>query len=77
MKKIILIIITLVLIVNCENSEKPIISCESNNPLEDLPWLKDLKNSLKNCSFEISIFQAEYQNEINQLSAPGVNFDDI
>lgn len=72
MKKIILIIITLVLLMNCENpdKEKPVINCEYDNPLEDISWLKDLKNSLKNCIVEISIFQAEYQNKKVFYTAP-------
>ena len=32
----------------------------SNNPTEDYAWLKTVKNSLSNCSCEISIIQGTY-----------------
>ncbi|CAM8112268.1 hypothetical protein ESCOMA231M_23265 [Escherichia coli] len=36
--------------------------------------LKDLEDNVEK---RLQNRQAKYQNEINQLSAPGVNFDDI
>ncbi|HEX2920186.1 MAG TPA: hypothetical protein VHO50_03375 [Bacteroidales bacterium] len=65
MKNLFLVIIVLFLLINCERSEKkePVMSCNVENPLEDLPWLKELKNTLTGCTCEISIIQALYQNE--------------
>ena len=36
--------------------------CTSNNPIEDFTWLRVVKNSLSNCSCEISIIQGTYSN---------------
>lgn len=38
---------------------------------------KDFKDLEDNVEKRLQNRQAKYQNEINQLSAPGVNFDDI
>ena len=37
--------------------------CNCNNPLEDLPWLKELKASFSNCTCQISIIQATYSKQ--------------
>jgi hypothetical protein len=49
------------LIISCEKSEKNIPDCNVQNPLEDLDWLKDVKNSLTNCTCQISILQGKYK----------------
>jgi len=60
MKKVIQALFALMLIVSCEKSNR---ICGCNDPLADLSWLKEMKNSLTNCTCRISIFQATYQNE--------------
>jgi len=59
-KKTILIFTLLVLILSCE---KPDNTCNCNNPLSDLTWLRDLKDSMVNCHCEISIIQASYMKQ--------------
>jgi len=53
----------LTILVSCDNkSEEPDIpNCEFSDPLEDLPWLKTLKETMVDCDLEISIFQARYK----------------
>ena len=57
-----LVLFTMILgMLNCckyENLAKT--QCSSNNPTEDFVWLKAIKNSLSNCSCEISIIQGTY-----------------
>ena len=60
MKKIFLIFVTFILILSCEKNDKV---CNCNNPLEDLPWLKELKASFTNCTCQISIIQATYSKQ--------------
>jgi len=57
MKRLILIFVTFVLIMSCEKNDK---TCNCNNPLEDLVWLKELKLSYTNCTCKTSIIQASY-----------------
>lgn len=44
-----------------------ILSCEKDNKAEnlidDLPWLKEIKNSLKSCTCDVSIFKGTYNNQ--------------
>lgn len=44
-----------------ENTGKS--TCDLANPIEELPWLKEIKNSLTNCSIEMSILQGTYKNQ--------------
>lgn len=60
MKKPGFIFVILILILSCEKSDN---ICNCNNPLEDLAWLKELKNSFTNCTCEISIIQATYEKQ--------------
>ncbi|HLP75269.1 MAG TPA: hypothetical protein VK155_20365 [Bacteroidales bacterium] len=60
MKKIIPIITALLLLFSCEKENN---TCNCSNPLEDLPWLTNLKNSFTNCTCRITIFQANYNKE--------------
>lgn len=50
----------IILMFSCEKSVKV---CNYNNPLEDLAWLKELKNSFTNCTCQITIFQATYNKQ--------------
>ena len=60
MKKSLLIFVTFILILSCEKVDKV---CNCSNPLEDLPWLKELKTSFTNCTCQMSIFQATYNKQ--------------
>jgi hypothetical protein len=57
MKHILVISVFLVLLFSCE---KDLNTCDSENPLEEIAWLSDLKASITNCTCEVSIFQAKY-----------------
>jgi hypothetical protein len=59
-KKAIFIFIAVWLAVSCEKNEK---ICNCDNPVEDLPWLKELKNSFTNCACQISIVQATWDKQ--------------
>jgi hypothetical protein len=60
MKKALLISLVIFMAVSCEKYNN---TCDCKNPLEDLPWLKDLKDSFTNCTCRISIVQAEYNHQ--------------
>jgi hypothetical protein len=49
------------ILLSCEKNENTIPECNVNNPLEELDWLKDVKNSLTNCTCQISILQGKYR----------------
>jgi hypothetical protein len=55
------IFISGLILISCEKSENPNNDCNVENPLEELDWLKDVKNSLTNCACEISILQGKYK----------------
>lgn len=45
-----------------EGNEKSLLTtCEVANPIEDLPWLRDLTASLVDCGCEISIVEGTYE----------------
>jgi hypothetical protein len=60
MEKKLLLLLVLALVMSCE---KPDNTCNCDNPLEDLQWLKDLKSSFTDCTCQISIIQATYNKE--------------
>ncbi len=60
MKKLILIFVVIVLTMSCENNDN---TCDCNDPLEDLAWLNELKSSFTNCTCQMAIFQATYNNQ--------------
>lgn len=64
MKHLFTILVFLFLIASCskENDQNKQI-CNLADPLNELAWLKDLKNTLTNCSCEISIIQATYKKQ--------------
>ncbi len=45
----------------CEKSKDTIPECNVDNPIEELTWLKDVKDALTNCTCQISIFQGKYE----------------
>jgi hypothetical protein len=49
------------ILISCEKNEYTIPECNVENPLEELNWLKDIKNSLTNCTCQISILQGKYR----------------
>jgi len=61
MKKLIGVLVILIGLSACNSSSA--LKCQSKNPLEDLPWLKELKESLNKSDVEKSIFQASYKKE--------------
>lgn len=64
MKRICMIFLTIFFIASCgkdENAGKT--TCEFSDPIEELPWLKEIKNSLTNCSLEKSILQGTYKHQ--------------
>ena len=60
MKKAIFIFIVICLAVSCDKNEN---ICNCDNPIVDLPWLKELKNSFTNCTCQISIVQATWEKQ--------------
>ena len=64
MKSKLLIVLTILLIVACSKSENGTKNaCNSANPLEDVSWLKAIKNTLTKCDCEISIIQGIYNGQ--------------
>jgi len=64
MKKLILCLaIGLLLFNGCRYDKMANTECNSNNPTEDFAWLKAIKNTMTNCSCEISIIQGTYNNQ--------------
>lgn len=59
MKKTFLFI-ALILVMSCEKEDN---TCNCDNPLEDLEWLKELKSSFTNCTCRMAIFQATYNKQ--------------
>jgi hypothetical protein len=61
MMKILFFVCSSFLLVNCGKDEKVTVSaCNSDNPMENIGWLKAMKDSLTDCSCEISIVQGTY-----------------
>ncbi|MBI9059051.1 MAG: hypothetical protein JEZ01_14900 [Labilibaculum sp.] len=69
MKKLIIILFIFIGLSSCNSKEETIPTCEFTEPLEDLAWLKEYKESLKDCSIQISIFQASYKKQTVFYSA--------
>ena len=64
MKKTFILFITIFFAASCgkdENTSKS--TCDLTNPIEELSWLKEMKNTMTNCSCEMSIVQATYNNQ--------------
>lgn len=59
--KILLFVITSILLLNCSKEEKVTTkACNSDNPMEEIGWLKAIKDSLADCPCRISVIQATY-----------------
>jgi hypothetical protein len=63
MRKLCFLIIIFLLPVQCSKNVKVTENaCNTDNPLENIDWLKAMKDSLTNCSCQISIVQGTYRN---------------
>jgi hypothetical protein len=52
-----------VFFLGCDNNKdkNTIPDCKTDNPIEELDWLKDIKGSYSNCTCQISILQGKYK----------------
>jgi hypothetical protein len=63
MKKLCFFIVMFFLLVQCGKDDKETANaCNTDNPMETIDWLKAMKDSLTNCSCQISIVQGTYRN---------------
>jgi hypothetical protein len=60
MKKLSFLLVLMVLLLNCEKNDN---TCNCNDPINDLAWLKDVKNSFTNCTCEMSVIQATFNKQ--------------
>jgi hypothetical protein len=64
MMKIFLFAVASILLINCSKDDKVATkNCNCDNPMEDLAWLKSVKDSLSDCPCRISVIQATYQHQ--------------
>lgn len=49
------------ILLSCEKSENSIPACNVENPMAELDWLKEVKNSFTNCTCQFSILQGKYK----------------
>ena len=66
MKTAILTLMISVVLLSCDKDENDIDTqnaCNSDNPIEDISWIIEIKNSLTDCSCEISIIQGTYNGQ--------------
>ncbi|MFY9151945.1 MAG: hypothetical protein WAO52_08025 [Prolixibacteraceae bacterium] len=64
MKKISLILLILILVISCSKDDAVEDKTrELINPIEELAWLKEIKNSMSKCNPERSIIQARYNDQ--------------
>jgi hypothetical protein len=63
MKQLVVVVIALLLFISCskENEHKQI--CNLADPIYELPWLKEIKNSLTDCQWQTAIIQANYDGQ--------------
>ncbi len=64
MKIILFVFAYYVLLVNCSKDEKTSANdCNTDNPMEEFGWLKEMKDTLTNCTCQLSIVQGTYLNQ--------------
>lgn len=63
MKQLLTISIAIFLFISCTKEKNENLNCVLTDPIDELPWLKEIKNSLTNCTSEVSIIQANYQSQ--------------
>jgi hypothetical protein len=76
MKQLLFVLLMLVCLNSCDDDENSFPQCEYSDPLEDLAWLKEYKETLTDCSTQISILQATYKKQTvfySALTDPRVN----
>jgi len=64
MKIITSILILLLGFSACDTHKNTMANCDSKKPLEDLAWLKEIKESLKDSDVGKTIYQATYNKQI-------------
>jgi hypothetical protein len=65
MKRFLFLLLCLTALISCDHEDdESIPSCEFSDPIEDLAWLKEYKETLSDCSIQISIFQANYKKHV-------------
>ena len=63
MKSFLYLFILTGIIISCSTKENDIPVCEVDNPIEELEWLKEIKNSIDSCLCETSIYQGLYKGQ--------------
>ena len=66
MKTLLMTLLISTVLFSCSKNSKEIQTlnaCESSNPLEEVPWLKEMKNSLTQCGCEMSLIQGTYKEQ--------------
>jgi len=53
--------IIILILANCNREKEDKAICDVVNPLEELDWLADIKNSMTNCTCDESILQGKYK----------------
>ena len=60
MKKTVFLLFAIIFFFSCEKYDN---TCNCKDPIEDLPWLKEVKTSFTNCICRLSIIQATYNDQ--------------
>ena len=64
MKRLYAALLVLFFIASCsKEDETKIKTCDFSDPIEELQWLKEIRNTMTNCSCELSILLATYNNQ--------------
>jgi hypothetical protein len=63
---ILVVFVFAIIVFSCKKAENKETknALDSKNPIEDVIWIKKIKNSLTNCTCEISIIQGTYNSQI-------------
>jgi hypothetical protein len=61
MKHIYFVVMLSLILISCEKDGDSIPECNIQDPIEELDWLKEMKNSLTNCTCQVSIVQGTYR----------------
>jgi hypothetical protein len=61
MKTPLLIVLISIIIVSCKKETQN--ACKSDNPIENITWIKELKSSMTQCNCELSIIQGTYNHQ--------------
>lgn len=59
-----IIFVLLLLTISCNDEKNADTNvCSETTPIDEIPWIEDLKNSLSNCTCEISIIKGTYDGQ--------------